>query len=217
MQSMQSYAVPLRDLPHSIFRPSTVLRVLRGLIRRFNTDYARTVPEWGTNVELAAGEFRSIDSATAEENDYSGPYNTLLSSLFPPAEGYQVAPQSPRVPGSSQHNVNLVVMRKKAPVFFLHVWSVLEVGLRQEAEGSMTAAFQHFVGNERTTPILGVIAFGTGFSIYEYNPLTGCTTLDTSGLDVLQSNGESKLREIAGEVKEVMSKLADYEDLVRQP
>ena len=50
-----------------------------------------------------------------------GPFNTLLSTVFPPADNYQVSPSHKRITGSMDFNVIYIVMKRKVPVLFIEI------------------------------------------------------------------------------------------------
>jgi len=42
-------------------------------------------------------QFEIVDLHTTEESDFFGPFNSLLSDLFPASEHYMVSPQTMRI------------------------------------------------------------------------------------------------------------------------
>ena len=55
--------------------------------------------------EFITTQFQLIDEVTTDKSEYYGPFNALLSDLFPASEYYQVAPQFKRIAGSADFTV----------------------------------------------------------------------------------------------------------------
>jgi hypothetical protein len=174
-------------------------------------------------------QFDLVNRFTTDESEYYGPFNTLLTSLFPPSESYQVAPHFKRIRGSMDFAVVYIVMKRKIPVFFLEVKTYLAFdhdSLRKEADDQMRDKFLDFVSGSLSLPKLyGISALGTRYAVYEYHPhdrtLTPTRILphpdivnDTAPqerwkYDVMAPEGEAKLWQLVGEIKDMTTALSE--------
>src|SRR6266576_3150027 len=96
----------------------------------------------------------SLVNRTTDESEYYGPFNTLLTALFPPTENFQVAPQFKRIKGSMDITIVFIIMKRKVPVFFLEVKAYLALdhaSLRKEADNQMRDMFLDF--SSRNLPL----------------------------------------------------------------
>jgi hypothetical protein len=130
--------------------------------------------------DFVVTQFDLVNRFTTDESEYCGPFNTLLSTLFPATENYQVAPQFNRVKGSMNFAVVYIIMKRKIPVFFLEVKTYLafdQDSSRKEADDQMRDGFLDFASESLPLPKLyGISALGTRFSVYEYHPSTRVLT-----------------------------------------
>jgi len=122
--------------------------------------------------------------------------------------------------------VVFVVKMGEQPVFFLVVTPPLDtrdVGSRAAAARQMRERFARLVGELKIPRLYGLSAMGPRFAVYEYTRATGVldpeleamakhSRLDIGdevapaarwGYDVLEVEGEGKMREIVREVKEM--------------
>ncbi|KAI9438447.1 hypothetical protein BJY52DRAFT_547743 [Lactarius psammicola] len=182
--------------------------------------------------ETILEQFQFVDRSTMDENEYYGPYNTLLTDLFPPVEHFQVAPQimAPSIPDSVDSTVIYIVTKRKVPVFFIEIrpyFHLQRPGLRRSSDKHMRRTFRDLVLGILPIPKLyGVSAMGTCLSIYECTKATGvllppAITPDPKFIDVdvypqerwnydlLEASGEEKLREIVAEVKAMAHNIAN--------
>jgi hypothetical protein len=160
-------------------------------------------------------------------NDYYGPFNTLLSELFPASEYYQVAPQLKRIAGSTNYSVIYIVTWHKVPVFFIELKTYVAYeknSARAEADDQMRSRFLDFNAGSNPIPTLyGLSALGTRFSVYEYTVANRALTptrilphaellTDTAprqrwNLDILEPQGEARLKDIVGHIKAMVADL----------
>ncbi|KAI9451761.1 hypothetical protein BJY52DRAFT_86922 [Lactarius psammicola] len=182
--------------------------------------------------ETILEQFQFVDRSTMDENEYYGPYNTLLTDLFPPVEHFQVAPQimAPSIPDFVDSTVIYIVTKRKVPVFFIEIrpyFHLQQPGLRRSSDKHMRRTFRDLVLGILPIPKLyGVSAMGTCLSIYECTKATGvllppAITPDPKFIDVddspqerwnydlLEASGEEKLREIVAEVKAMAQNIAN--------
>src|ERR1700748_2918527 len=118
-------------------------------------------------------QFDQVPARTIDESEYYGPYNSLLSFLFPVDEGFQVAPKckGPVYPGSNDFRTIYVVNVNKRPVFFIEIkprGHLQNMGARGAADEQMRDGFYNLVGNLVIPKLFGISAMGTAYSIYEY-------------------------------------------------
>jgi hypothetical protein len=71
--------------------------------------------------EFVTDQFKLIKKSSTDENEYSGPFNALLNSLFPASENYQISPQSQRIAGSIDFTVMFLLGGQKIPVSIIQV------------------------------------------------------------------------------------------------
>jgi hypothetical protein len=66
-------------------------------------------------IDTILEQFEIVDRFTTDESEYYGPYNTLLTDLFPHTEHYQVTPQDkgPVTPGSTDFTTIYIVRKWK--------------------------------------------------------------------------------------------------------
>jgi hypothetical protein len=171
-------------------------------------------------------QFEVADRDSTNISQYCGPYNTLLTDLFPHTEGFQVAPafKAPMTPESIDFTTRFIIRRYGAielPVFFFDVKPALhidDISTRAKADEQICEQFESIVSQNLVIPTLyGISAIGTRFSVYSYNKATGIL-LPPSGprdsmqlvdvapvnqwnFDLLEKTGEEKFKEIVAEVK----------------
>ncbi|KAI9438446.1 hypothetical protein BJY52DRAFT_1129545 [Lactarius psammicola] len=174
-------------------------------------------------------QFQLVDCFTTNESDYYGPYNSLLSSLFPHVEHFQVAPlfDGPFIPGSVDPTVIYIVKKRNVPVFFIKVRPYVHLqspGKREDADEQMRRMCLDLVlGTFLIPKLYGVSAMGTCLSIYECTMATGIfpraikpdpnivndiSPQERWNYDLLEASGEEKLRAIVAEVKAMAHNIA---------
>ncbi|KAF8161688.1 hypothetical protein B0H34DRAFT_806842 [Crassisporium funariophilum] len=177
--------------------------------------------------EFVAQQFELVNQFTTDESEYYGPFNTLLTTVFPPADSYQVSPLNKRITGSMDFAVIYVIMKRKVPVLFIEIKTYLafdRASSRKEADDQMRDRFLDFSsGNIAIPKLYGISALGTRFSVYEYTSGTRSLTpprilpdpeivTDTApqkrwNYDVMELEGEARFMEIVAEIQEMVSDL----------
>lgn len=164
----------------------------------------------------------SILEQFEHESEYCGPYNTLLTTLFPCTEHYQVAPQyrGPATPGSMYFTI-YIVRRRLCPVFFIEV---KPISTREKADNQMRDI--SIAGRNIVIPKLyGISAVGTRFTIHDYdkktqafNPaaipchpqsLTDVAPADRWAYELLEPAGEARMKELVEEIKAMCAEIVD--------
>ena len=163
-----------------------------------------------------------------DESKYYGPYNTLLTDLFPKVEHYMVVPQykRPRRPESVDFTTIFLIQRQEQPVFFLEVKAAGHIhndSDRAAADQQMRERV-YALRNDIEIPILyGASAIGTKLCVYKYTKdsrklepelILGDTkiVIDTAprerwDVDLLTDEGERKFRDVIGDVKRMCEEM----------
>jgi len=182
---------------------------------------------WPEHIAL---QFELVNQFTTEENDYYGPFNSLLTDLFPTSEYYQVAPQFKRVKGSMDFSVIFLVTRRKVPVFFIELKTYVAcdtASTRIQADDQMRDRFLDFrMGSIPIPTLYGLSAFGTRICVYEFNVesdiltperisrhkkmFTDAAPKEWWNLDILEPQGEARLKEIVGQIKAMAANLTAH-------
>jgi hypothetical protein len=174
-----------------------------------------------------AEAFRIIP-ATADEAEFYGVWNIILTQIFPFEEGYIVHPQFPAGSVNRQDKdtidfaIALTVTRNKATVFFVEIKPPKEfrgISARRDADRQMRKRFEQLY-NSSPTEMYGVSAFGTRLSFYEMikpdnviNPAPAAIASELVVVDVapeamwdkdiLEEDGWAKFTEVTTHVKEL--------------
>ena len=170
--------------------------------------------------DFVTAQFNHVNRFTTHDSEYYGSFNTLLATLFPPTENFQVAPHHIRIKDSIDFAVIFIIKKRKVPVFFLEAKTYVALNhapSRKEADDVMRYVFLYFVENHPLRKLHGISALGTRFSVYEYHSDTRILTpwrilpdpdvlSDTApqerwNYDVMTPEGEAKLKQIAEEIK----------------
>lgn len=176
--------------------------------------------------EFVVRQFKLVNQFTTDESEYYGPFNTLLTTVFPPHDNYQVSPKNKRITGSIDSSVIYIVMKRKVPILFVEIKTYQafdRASLRKEADEQIRDRFLDFTGNVAIPTLYGISAFGTRFSVYEYTSETRSLTpyripphplilTDTApqerwNYDVMESEGEARFMEIVTEIKKMAADL----------
>ena len=174
-------------------------------------------------------QFDLVDRFTTDETEYYGPYNTLLTDIFPHAEYFQIIPQykGPVTPGSIDFTTIYIVRKRKCPVFFIEIKPfphLDDISTREKADQQMRDRFVNIIGRNLVIPKLyGISAMGTRFSVYVYNKetnvllppsiardamyVTDVAPADRWNHELLEDDGEQKMREFVSEVKVMCEKI----------
>lgn len=175
-----------------------------------------------------------FESATqggeSDESYYYGPYNSLLTDLFPKEEHYMIVPQYKRPARltSVDFTTIFLVQQQLQPVFFVEVkpaGHIQYISSRTSADKQMRESFED-LGERVKIPILhGVSAIGNKLCFYKYTKVTrvlepalipGSITMliDTApsnrwDVDLLTPQGEQRLREVVGYVKGMCAQMRE--------
>jgi hypothetical protein len=131
--------------------------------------------------ESVISQFAIASTRNDSEKQYYGPYNKLLSIVFPPDSKYTIFPVIYPVETnrSVDYTVEYLVMlgghQDNTPVLFIEIKSpgkLAKLSARREAHVQMLNRYAEF-GEQCRIPIFyGISAFGTLISIYKYNTHT---------------------------------------------
>lgn len=176
-----------------------------------------------------------VDQA-ADESLLYGPYNNLLFHLFPPQEGYIIAPQYRQPPEkwSIDFAIVFVVQRENRPIFFLEIkpGPYLRTDYsRANADRQMRECFLDLHG---FVPALryfyGISALGTRLSLYIYDVATreliphrieahstrlnDLAPADRWNINLLSEEGVARVTALAEEIKQMVVALCTCSSMV---
>lgn len=175
--------------------------------------------------EFITLQFELVNKFTTEESDYYGPFNSLLNQLFPASEYYQIAPQFKRVAGSINFTIIYLIARRKVPVLFIELKTHVAYDTDSKAaDDQMRDRVLDFTAGSIPIPKLyGLSALGTRFCVYEYTVAnrsltptrivphpslaTDTAPKETWNLDILEPQGEARLKEVVGHIKAMVADL----------
>lgn len=171
-------------------------------------------------------QFNRVDQATTNENYFYAAFNTLLHSLFPPEEDYEVVPQYNQVAGVIDFAVTHNAILLPIPIFFVEVKvpSALDnIAPRALADNQMRQRFTAILNAFHPIPLpalFGISTMGTRFCVYRYSTDTGHVTppeimpspiyvTDTAPrerwrYDLMRRTGERQLKLVVDEVKQMV-------------
>ena len=172
--------------------------------------------------EFITLQFELVNKFTTEERDYYGPFNALLNQLFPASEYYQIAPQFKRVAGSINFTIIYLIARRKVPVLFIELKT--HVAYDTDSDDQMRDRVLDFTAGSIPIPKLyGLSALGTRFCVYEYTVAnrsltptrivphpelaTDTAPKETWNLDILEPQGEARLKEVVGHIRAMVADL----------
>ncbi|KAG0138275.1 hypothetical protein HOY82DRAFT_596506 [Tuber indicum] len=148
-----------------------------------------------------------------DESQFYGPYNALLSFLFPHKEMYMVVPpyKCPAQLGSVDLVTMFIVRHNQHAVFFLKVkssGSLNDISSRKEADLQMREQFEHLFEDVKIETLYG----RSGRLSPTVIPTSGEFVTDTApidrwSVDILTPAGEEQLRQVAQHIKEMLSQL----------
>ncbi|KIJ24786.1 hypothetical protein M422DRAFT_39007 [Sphaerobolus stellatus SS14] len=159
-----------------------------------------------------------------DETEYYGPYNGLLFELFPSPEHFMIVPQykRPRYPQSADFSTIFTVQHRKQPVFFIEIkpsGHIRKLSERVSADQQMRERFDALSDEVNIPTLYGVSVLGTKLCVYTYETETSKLTpgeierdpkyvTDRApagrwNLDIMESGGEQRMREIVAHVKEM--------------
>ncbi|KAI6024393.1 hypothetical protein EDC04DRAFT_277117 [Pisolithus marmoratus] len=105
--------------------------------------------------ELITLYLELINKFTDENGYHLGPFNALLSILFPSCDGYQVIPSFKQIPGTTYFTFVYVITGREVPVLFMDVRTYIEL-------------LDFIEGTVPIPKLYGISAFGTRICVYEY-------------------------------------------------
>ena len=175
--------------------------------------------------EYIVKQFDLANPSSTLENEFYGPYNTLLHDLFPPTEHYQVAPQFRRCTGFVDYTVSFVIFKDGTPIFFVDIRPFIDLNrnnTRAEADDHMRDIFLDFSSNRLPSKLIGISAMGTRFAVYEFTPNDRRLKpdliwrrplenfIDTAPKerwtdDITEESGGAKFKALANEAKQMAS------------
>ncbi|KAJ7771337.1 hypothetical protein DFH07DRAFT_866376 [Mycena maculata] len=169
--------------------------------------------------------FRAVP-LNPRENDFYGPWNKLLSCLFPPASDFMVAPQSYLLStsgGTADFVVEYEILYNSVPVLIPATPSA-----REEVDVHIRRRIRDLSEDCVLPTLHAVSAFGTKLAFYSTakghqivpDPIPQDPTLlaDTAPLrwwicDVLQDEGRQRFSSMVNEIKQVCENLEQSEDV----
>ncbi|KAJ7583191.1 hypothetical protein C8J56DRAFT_953307, partial [Mycena floridula] len=158
--------------------------------------------------------------------------------MFPGAEHYMIVPQykRPTYPQSIDFTTIYIVTLQKCPVLFLEIKAsghIKAISDRAAADEQMRERFEALASKLRIGKLYGISALGTKICIYTYDAVSDELSppriqrdvmrindrapADRWNLDILQPDGEARMRGLVNEVKamcsQVISLLLAYQKL----
>ncbi|PUU73483.1 hypothetical protein B9Z19DRAFT_1004379 [Tuber borchii] len=158
-----------------------------------------------------------------DESRFYGPYNTLLTYLFPFEEDFQVAPQykRPRQSRSVDFTTIFIVSHGEHPVFFVEIKAsshIEQISTRADADKQMRERINSMFDSVKIDTLYGISALGTRLCVYktqresgDIEPqgiadnllrVTDTAPLERWNLNLLDGEGEKRVREIVAHIKE---------------
>lgn len=118
-------------------------------------------------------QFDLINRSTTDESEYYGPYNTLLTDVFPHSEHYQIAPQfkGPMTPGFVYFTTIYIVRKYNRPVMFIQIKTSISLndkGTRELADRQMRDRFDHLIDSLSIPFLYGLSVMGSRYAVYKY-------------------------------------------------
>jgi hypothetical protein len=168
----------------------------------------------------------------ADESRFYGPYITLLTTLFPPTDHYQVTPRC-NSPGSST-SIDFTITyglsgTVQIPVLFLQIKPYAhldDLAKRERADNWMRDRFRELFSLDFLPKLYGISAMGTRVAVYEYREETNRITppsiprdpdtiddvapRERWNSDLLGPDGERLFRLIAREANVELANIALY-------
>jgi len=158
-----------------------------------------------------------------DESRFYGPYNTLLTYLFPFEQDFTVIPQykRPQQSRSVDFTTIFIVSRDEHPVFFMEIKpsSHIEwISTRADADKQMRERIKTIFDSVKIDTLYGS-ALGTGLCVYKTqresgdiepqeiveNPrrVTDNAPLERWNINLLDAEGERRVREIVAHINEM--------------
>ena len=169
-----------------------------------------------------------VNGAT-DESLFYGPYNTLLTYLFPPTDNYMISPQFKRPPEgwSIDFTTVFIVQRAFHPIFFLEIkppGDYTHRSSRAAADDQMRTRFFDLADVVELPVIHGVSALGSRLCFYSYTRddnvldpprippdverMNDVAPAARWNFDILSDEGVARMTHVANEVKAMVAQHA---------
>jgi len=163
-----------------------------------------------------------------DESRFYGPYNTLLTYLFPFEQDFTVAPQykRPQQSRSVDFTTIFIVSHDEHPVFFMEIKAsshIERISTRADADKQMRERINTIFDSVKIDTLYGISALGTRLCVYKTqresgdiepqgiveNPLrvTDTAPLERWNINLLEPEGERRVREIVAHINEMCPEL----------
>ncbi|PUU80515.1 hypothetical protein B9Z19DRAFT_720376 [Tuber borchii] len=170
----------------------------------------------------------AIQNGKTDESHFYGPYNILLSYLFPLGEKYVVVPQckKPTELKSADFTTTFVVNHKHHPAFFAEIKSSESLqcaGSCEQADLQMRERFGHLFEDVEISTLYGASAMGTKICMYKLdrasrrlsptliprNPnfIINTAPINRWDLDIMTPEGEEEFCKVVQEIKKMSCRL----------
>ncbi|KAI6039463.1 hypothetical protein EDC04DRAFT_3140889 [Pisolithus marmoratus] len=181
---------------------------------------------WSEHVIL---QFEFVNKFTTDDNEYYGPFYVLLAEFFPPTEGYQISPIPRTQAFPFMYVITIIAARRQVPILFVEIKNYIahdDAVTREQADEQMRLKFLDFVEGSMPIPKLyGISALGTQICVYEYTAedhtltperilphppfVTDIAPKERWNLDIMEPEGETRLKEVVSHIREMVSELLD--------
>ncbi|KAI0290130.1 hypothetical protein BC826DRAFT_1106614 [Russula brevipes] len=183
---------------------------------------------WPSKITRAFATVERGAEVAVYENQYSGPYNKLLCTLFPPDSDFIVSPNY--IPGNNDGRggfiVSFEITLHLRPVLILGVKPPQHLSLISTREAADRQIRRRLIDLSERAPLAilhGISAIGTKLCFYEFEnarkrmtprriPCDPEFTIDVApperwDCDVLEADGEQRLRALAAQITEACERL----------
>ena len=178
-------------------------------------------------------QFLFVDPSTTHKSVLYGPFCSLLGELFPRTEGFMVHSQYNLIGGAIDFAImSFHIGQCDLPIFFMEIKKFSSLNLdsaRGEADNQMHERFGKILETfgDHLCKLTSISAMGTRFAIYKcitqdgdivitpapvrYNPSICNNTVpwERWRYDVMQHDGEEKLKQLAREIKIMVLEIYD--------
>ncbi|KAH9957031.1 hypothetical protein BC827DRAFT_1228374 [Russula dissimulans] len=183
---------------------------------------------WSPKITRAFAAVKRGAVPITHENQYYGPYNKLLNTLFPPDSDFIVSPNylPVDVDGAADFVVTFEVTLHQYHVLIIEVNPPQHLSFRSTREKADRQIRNRLVDLEGHTPLpilYGISAVGTRLCFYEFEKASRRTTprfipsdlefatdvapQERWDCDVLEADGEQRLRALATHIIEACERL----------
>ncbi|KZT03151.1 uncharacterized protein LAESUDRAFT_660259 [Laetiporus sulphureus 93-53] len=183
---------------------------------------------WPSKITRAFATVEEEAGVIVYENQYYGPYNKLLCTLFPPDSDFIVSPNylPGNVDGAAGVIISFEITLRQHPVLVLEVKPPQHLSLdstREAADRQVRRRLVDLSGRALLPVLYGISAMGTKLCFYEFEtaprrmtprriPSDPELTTDVApkeqwDCDVLEADGEQRLRALARQITEACERL----------